>query len=54
MAGGKRVRGLTATKTYEAFVEPEKLTPVNLKLAAILGITMEMVSRISHLIYVPN
>lgn len=44
MAGGKRIRGLTAAQTYEAFVGPEKLTEENIKLAAILGIAMEMVN----------
>lgn len=44
MAGGKRIRGLTAAQTYEAFVAPEKLTEENIKLAAILGIAMEMVN----------
>lgn len=40
------MRGLTATKTYEAFVGQEKLTPENLKLAGVLGVTMEMVGNI--------
>ena len=42
MTGGKRVRGLTATQTFEAFAPPNRMTPEYLKLAAILGVTMEM------------
>lgn len=44
LKGGKKIRGLTASKTYEAFVGPEKLTPKNIRFSGILGMTMEMVS----------
>lgn len=43
MTGGKRVRGLTAVQSYAAFEDAEKLTPESMKLAAILGLCVEMV-----------
>lgn len=43
MSGGKRIRGLTTARTYEAFAG-DQITEDNLKLSGILGLLLEMVS----------
>lgn len=44
MQGGKRVRGLATVQSYMAFADREGINEDRMKLAAILGLIMEIVN----------